>query len=83
MSANQIDQLFKQTKMPAELKQRYAKRLLQFKHAKNKAFLKQLAKHPNQDHGNYISQFKGEQIKKKQSNYTLVSTNHRCHMLNQ
>ena len=64
MSANQIDQLFKQSKMPAELKQRYAKRLLQFKHAKNKAFLKQLAKHPDQDHGNYISQFKGEQIKK-------------------
>ena len=83
MSANQIDQLFKQTKMPAELKQRYAKRLLQFKHAKIKHF-KTTSKHPNQDHGNYISQFKGEQIKRlKQSNYTLVSTNHRCHMLNQ
>lgn len=32
--------------MPADLKKRYAQRLLQFPHAHNKSYLREQAKHP-------------------------------------
>lgn len=33
--------------MPANLKKRYAQRLLQFPHAHNKSYLREQAKHPD------------------------------------
>ena len=44
--------------MSDELKQRYAKRLLQFKNVHNKAFLRDVAKNHGETDGNYISSLK-------------------------
>jgi D-alanine transfer protein len=54
--------MFNQKDMPEDLKQRFAKRLLQFPHVHNKDYLKQVAKDPNHVSGNYISAFKENQL---------------------
>ncbi|MCJ1656814.1 D-alanyl-lipoteichoic acid biosynthesis protein DltD [Staphylococcus sp. NRL 16/872] len=63
-TANQIEQIFQQKEMPAELKQRYAKRLLHFKSASNKSYLKEQVKHPGNVKGQYVSKFKQNQLLK-------------------
>ena len=51
---NQINQLFQQKDMPSELKERYAKRLLHFKSASNKEFLKDVVNNHGEVDGNYV-----------------------------
>lgn len=74
ISQTQIQQLFNQSKMPGELKQRYAQRLLQFPHVHNKAFLRYQAKHPDTTSNNYISKFKENQLLKIESIKSLFNT---------
>ena len=50
--------------MPSELKERYAKRLLQFKSASNKEFLKDVVNNHGKVDGNYVSRFKENQLLK-------------------
>ena len=59
--------------MPAELKQRYAKRLLQFPHVHNKAYLRKVAKDPHNVSGHYISAFKENQLIKIEAIKSLFS----------
>ncbi|MBU0437123.1 D-alanyl-lipoteichoic acid biosynthesis protein DltD [Staphylococcus succinus] len=64
ISQAQLNQLFNQDTLSPKLKQRYARRLLQFKKVENRSYLKQVAHHPNAVKGNYISSFKDNQLKK-------------------
>ncbi|MBF7017550.1 D-alanyl-lipoteichoic acid biosynthesis protein DltD [Staphylococcus durrellii] len=64
ISQTQIDKLFEQPNLSPELKQRYAKRLLQFKHVANKPFLRQVAKNPDNIEHSYVSPFKENQLLK-------------------
>lgn len=64
ISQTQIDKLFAQPDLSPELKQRYAKRLLQFKHVANKPFLRQVAKNPDNIKQSYVSSFKENQLLK-------------------
>ncbi|MFI9032397.1 D-alanyl-lipoteichoic acid biosynthesis protein DltD [Staphylococcus pasteuri] len=73
MSQNQINTMFNQKNMPAELKQRYAKRLLQFPHVHNKAYLRKVAKDPHNVSGHYISAFKENQLIKIEAIKSLFS----------
>lgn len=73
VSQNQINQLFHQKNMSDELKQRYAKRLLQFKHVHNKDFLKATVKHNGKTDGNYISNFKENQLVKIEAIKSLAN----------
>ena len=73
MSQSQINQMFNQKDMPANLKKRYAQRLLQFPHAHNKSYLREQAKHPNDVSGNYISSFKENQLTKIEAIKSLFS----------
>ncbi|MBY6177854.1 D-alanyl-lipoteichoic acid biosynthesis protein DltD [Staphylococcus warneri] len=73
MSQTQINQMFNQKDMPEDLKQRFAKRLLQFPHVHNKDYLKQVAKDPNNVSGNYISAFKENQLIKIEAIKSLFS----------
>ncbi|AKL91355.1 D-alanyl-lipoteichoic acid biosynthesis protein DltD [Staphylococcus capitis] len=73
MSQTQINQMFNQKNMPADLKKRYAQRLLQFPHAHNKSYLREQAKHPGEVSGNYISAFKENQLIKIEAIKSLFS----------
>ncbi|MCG7339447.1 D-alanyl-lipoteichoic acid biosynthesis protein DltD [Staphylococcus sp. ACRSN] len=64
VSDAQINQLFMQSGMSNELKQRYATRLSQFKDVKDRYYLKEMKKHPNKVKGSYLSSFKAQQLKK-------------------
>ena len=64
ISKAQLNQLFKQEQLSPELKQRYAKRLLQFKDVENRAYLEKVAQGKSQENKNYLSNFKDEQLKK-------------------
>ncbi|WP_436937311.1 D-alanyl-lipoteichoic acid biosynthesis protein DltD [Staphylococcus xylosus] len=64
ISKAQLNQLFKQEQLSPELKQRYAKRLLQFKDVENRAYLEKVAQGKLQENKNYLSNFKDEQLKK-------------------
>ncbi|MCE5048045.1 D-alanyl-lipoteichoic acid biosynthesis protein DltD [Staphylococcus equorum] len=64
IAKGQLNQLFKQNKLSPELKQRFAKRLLQFKDAENKAYLKKVAQQPQNVKDTYISSFTDNQLKK-------------------
>lgn len=70
---NQINQLFQQKDMPSELKERYAKRLLQFKSASNKEFLKDVVNNHGKVDGNYVSRFKENQLLKIEAIKTYFS----------
>lgn len=69
----QINQLFQQKDMPSELKERYAKRLLQFKSASNKPFLKDVANNHGEVDGHYVSRFKENQLLKIEAIKTYFS----------
>lgn len=73
MSQTQINQMFNQKDLPADLKKRYAQRLLQFPHAHNKPYLREQAKHPEDVSGNYISAFKENQLVKIEAIKSLFS----------
>ncbi|ANZ33846.1 D-alanyl-lipoteichoic acid biosynthesis protein DltD [Staphylococcus carnosus] len=73
MSQNQINQMFNQKNMSDELKQRYAKRLLQFKNVHNKEFLRETAKNQGKTDGNYISGFKENQLTKIEAIKSLMN----------
>ncbi|PTI02046.1 D-alanyl-lipoteichoic acid biosynthesis protein DltD [Staphylococcus xylosus] len=64
ISKAQLNQLFNQEQLSPELKQRYAKRLLQFKDVENRAYLEKVAQGKSQKNKNYLSNFKDEQLKK-------------------
>lgn len=64
IAKGQLNQLFKQNNLSPELKQRFAKRLLQFKDAENKAYLKKVAQQPQNVKDTYISSFTDNQLKK-------------------
>ncbi|MBM2658150.1 D-alanyl-lipoteichoic acid biosynthesis protein DltD [Staphylococcus pseudoxylosus] len=64
ISKAQLNQLFNQEQLSPELKQRYAKRLLQFKDVENHAYLENVAQGKTQENKNYLSTFKDEQLKK-------------------
>ncbi|WP_114603772.1 D-alanyl-lipoteichoic acid biosynthesis protein DltD [Staphylococcus sp. EZ-P03] len=73
VSQNQINQLFHQKNMSNELKQRYAKRLLQFKHVHNKDFLRTTVENKGKTDGNYISNFKENQLVKIEAIKSLAN----------
>ncbi|MBO1199390.1 D-alanyl-lipoteichoic acid biosynthesis protein DltD [Staphylococcus simiae] len=74
MSQMQINEMFQQKKMPNDLKQQYAERLLQFPHAHNKAYLREIAKDPQQSSSkNYISAFRENQLMKIEAIKSLFS----------
>jgi poly-D-alanine transfer protein DltD len=75
MSQTQINQMFNQKDMPEDLKQRFAKRLLQFPHVHNKDYLKQVAKDPNHVSGNYISAVKENQLIKIEAKFPIWISN--------
>ncbi|PTI06859.1 D-alanyl-lipoteichoic acid biosynthesis protein DltD [Staphylococcus xylosus] len=64
ISKAQLNQLFNQEQLSPELKQRYAKRLLQFKDVENRAYLEKVAQGKTQKNKNYLSKFNDEQLKK-------------------
>lgn len=64
ISKAQLNQLFNQGHLSPELKQRYAKRLLQFKDVENRDYLKQVAQGKDVDNDHYLSPFKDNQLKK-------------------
>lgn len=64
ISKAQLNQLFNQEQLSPQLKQRYAKRLLQFKDVENRAYLEKVAQGKTQENKNYLSTFKDEQLKK-------------------
>ena len=59
--------------MPSELKERYAKRLLHFKSASNKEFLKDVVNNHGEVDGNYVSRFKENQLLKIEAIKTYFS----------
>ena len=73
MSQTQINQMFNQKDMPADLKKRYAQRLLQFPHAHNKPFLESKRNILKTFSGNYISAFKENQLVKIEAIKSLFS----------
>lgn len=64
IAKGQLNQLFKQNNLSPELKQRFAKRLLQFKDAENKPYLEKVAQQPQNVKDTYISSFTDNQLKK-------------------
>lgn len=64
ISKVQLNQLFNQEQLSPELKQRYAKRLLQFKDVENRSYLEKVAQGKTQEDKSYLSNFKDEQLKK-------------------
>lgn len=64
ISKVQLNQLFNQEQLSPELKQRYAKRLLQFKEVENRSYLEKVAQGKTQEDKSYLSNFKDEQLKK-------------------
>lgn len=74
MSQMQINQMFQQKNMPNDLKQQYAERLLQFPHAHNKDYLREIAKDPQESSSkNYISTFRENQLMKIEAIKSLFS----------
>ena len=75
ISETQIAQLFKQQQMSNQLKKRYAERLLQFKDAKNKPFLRDISINKHNLSQTYISAFKENQLLKIEAIKAAFSIN--------
>src|SRR5699024_3361823 len=61
---SQLNRLFNQKSLRAELKQRYAKRLLRFKNGENRKYLEKVSKSKTNNKDQYLSPFKMNQFEK-------------------
>ena len=64
ISKGQLNRLFNQNQLSPKLKQRYAKRLLQFKDVENRPYLEKVAAGHMPKETQYLSKFQDNQLKK-------------------